>query len=166
MLTLSNDPVGATMEMTRPAFAKATPELTNALRQVGETLRAGSLDRRLVELVWLRVSQINGCGFCLDLHARDALKVGETLQRINCLPGWAEVDLYTPREKAALAWAESLTSLQDHAPDALYAGLTAHFNEREIAELTFAAALMNAWNRVAIGLRQPVREAPLLPPQP
>ena len=141
------------------------PEALGALAAVNATLKDSTLGIHLIDLVRQRISQINGCAYCVDSHARDLLAGGEDLQRLNSLSTWREVTLFTERERAALNWAESLTLLtQTQAPDEDFDALAAHFSEREIAELTMAAALMNAWNRIGVGLRLPVRPAPLKVP--
>lgn len=146
----------------RASFAHHSPDMLQAFRSVGAAVRASTLEPKLVELVWMRASQLNGCAYCLDLHTRDALKAGEELQRIACLAGWREAQFYSPRERAALAWSEALTNLQDgHGPEPLYADLQAVFSEKEIADLTGAIALINAWNRIMVGLRAPVRANPM-----
>ncbi len=115
----------------------------------------GTIDRRLKNLVDVRVSQINGCAFCLDMHAREARELGETQQRLDCLAGWRELPSFTDRERAALEWAEALTRIAEtHAPDDAYARMRAHFSEREIVDLTVAIAVMNAWNRTQISMRR------------
>jgi AhpD family alkylhydroperoxidase len=144
---------------------KVIPEAVGALGAVNATLEDSTLGMRLIDLVRQRISQINGCAYCVDSHARDLLTGGEDLQRLNSLGTWREVTLFTERERAALNWAESLTLLpQTQAPDEDFDALAAYFNEREIAELTMAAALMNAWNRIGVGLRVPVRAVPLKVP--
>jgi AhpD family alkylhydroperoxidase len=141
---------------------KVIPEAMGALAAVNTTLKDSTLGIHLIDLVRQRISQINGCAYCVDSHARDLLAGGEDLQRLNSLSTWREVTLFTERERAALNWAESLTLLtQTQAPDEDFNALAAHFTEREIADLTMAAALMNAWNRIGVGLRLPVRPAPL-----
>ena len=146
----------------RASFAHHAPDMLQAFRSAGAAVRAGMLEKKLIELVWMRASQLNGCAYCLDLHTRDSLKAGEDLQRIACLAGWREAEMYSPRERAALAWSEALTDLQDgHGPEADYAALQAVFSEKEIAELTGAIALINAWNRIMVGLRAPVRANPM-----
>jgi AhpD family alkylhydroperoxidase len=111
----------------------------------------------------LRVSQINGCAYCVDMHAREFLSAdGGDLQRLNSLSTWHEVPFYTDRERAALQWAESLTRMgETHAPREDFDALQPHFSEREIAELTMAIAVINAWNRIAGGLRTAVARKPL-----
>jgi AhpD family alkylhydroperoxidase len=102
----------------------------------------------------MRASQINGCAFCLHMHSKDARAAGETEERLYLLNAWRESSLYTPRERAALAWTEALTLVaQTGAPDADYEGLKPHFSETEIVNLTLLIGLINSWNRMAVGLR-------------
>lgn len=138
----------------RVHFAAVAPDGTKAFRAMHGYLQECGLPRELIELVNLRVSQINGCAYCLDLHCRELRKMGETQQRLDCLAAWREVPFFTDRERAALAWAESLTRIdRTAAPDADYEPLAGHFSEKEIADLTFAIANMNMMNRVGVGLR-------------
>jgi len=120
-----------------------------------ETVLAGSgLEYSLYELVKMRASQINGCAFCLHMHSRDTRAAGETEERLHLLAAWRESSLYTDRERAALAWTEALTLIsQTHAPDADYEGLTPHFTEVEIVNLTLLIGAINTWNRLAVGFR-------------
>ena len=112
------------------------------------------LEHSLIELVKMRASQINGCAFCLHMHSRDARAAGESEERLYLLSGWRESSLYTPRERAALAWTEALTRVADTgAPDADYEGLKPHFSEAEIVNLTLLITTINAWNRIAVGFR-------------
>ncbi len=130
------------------------PEGIAALRKVEAYIRQSGLSPRLIELVKMRASQINGCAFCLDMHSKDARKAGETEQRLYLLNGWRESPLYTPRERAALAWTEALTRVATtQAPDADYDALRPHFSEKEIVDLTILIGMINLWNRVAIGMR-------------
>ena len=113
-----------------------------------------SLGHRLLYLVKMRASQINGCAYCLHMHSSDALKEGEDAKRLFLLDAWEESNLYTPRERAALAWTDALTKVAEtHAPDAVYAEVKAQFSEQEIADLTVAIGMINTWNRISIGLR-------------
>ena len=108
----------------------------------------------LLNLVKLRASQINGCAFCLDMHSKDARKLGETEQRLYLLNAWRESPIYTPAERAALAWTEALTQIAEtHAPDADYELLQKHFSAKEVADLTILIGMINLWNRVAVGMR-------------
>ena len=112
------------------------------------------LEMSLIELIKTRVSQINGCAFCLHMHVTDAVKAGETHMRLHLLSAWRESSLFTPRERAALAWAEALTLLpQTGAPNADWAELQAHFSEAEQVNVTFAVGAINTWNRLAVGFR-------------
>ena len=119
-----------------------------------ETWLANSFDLKLLDLVKLRVSQMNGCAYCLHLHRRDAIKRGETDDRLLLLDAWRESQLYTDRELAALAWAESLTRIaESHAPDADYDKAASTFTDDELLALSVGVAMINAWNRLAIGFR-------------
>lgn len=115
---------------------------------------AKALDHRLLALVKTRVSQINGCAFCLHMHTAEARKTGETDARLLLLDAWPESALYTERERAALAWAEALTRIADtHAPDATWEEARRFFSEDELIALSIAIGMINAWNRLAIGFR-------------
>jgi len=110
------------------------------------------LDPRLWDLVFLRVSQINGCAFCVDNHAAQALQDGESARRLNALALWRDTPLFSDTERAALAWAERVTRLGDHGPsDEAFQSLQAHFSDKQVVTLTLAIALINALNRLAIG---------------
>jgi len=103
----------------------------------------------------LRVSQINGCAYCVDLHSKQLRKEGETEQRIDCLSVWDEVTFYTDRERAALEWAEAVTRVEaTRVPDDVYERVSEHFSEKELVDLTLVAANMNFWNRIAISFRR------------
>jgi AhpD family alkylhydroperoxidase len=116
---------------------------------------AGRLEPALIELVLMRVSQINGCAFCLDMHSKDARAAGETEQRLYVLPAWRETKLYSARERIALAWAEELTELASHeaVSDALYEQASQQFEEAELVDLTLLVVTINSWNRVNIAAR-------------
>ncbi len=125
-----------------------------ALRGVEAYLAKSGLDRRLLELIKTRASQINGCAYCLHMHREDALKAGEREERLLLLDAWRESALYTPRERAALAWTESLTRIAEtHAPDDAYEAARREFPGKQLADLSIAIAMINAWNRLAIGFR-------------
>ena len=114
------------------------------------------LEEALRELVCLRASQINGCAYCLDMHAKDARAGGETEQRIYALDAWREAPFYSARERAALAWTEALTLVShDHVPDEVYAAAREQFDERELADLSLAVVAINGWNRLMTALRAP-----------
>jgi AhpD family alkylhydroperoxidase len=119
-----------------------------------EAWLAKSLDPRLLHLVKMRASQINGCAFCLHMHSADARRHGETVERLLLLDAWHESALYSDRERAALAWTEALTNIAEtHAPDAVYAEVRKSFSDDELAALSIAIAMINAWNRLSIGFR-------------
>jgi AhpD family alkylhydroperoxidase len=125
-----------------------------ALLGVERYLHRSGLEHSLIDLVNLRVSQINGCAFCIDMHWKDLRAAGETEQRLYSLDAWRECPYYTDREVAALAWAESLTLVRDgHVPDTVYETARQHFNEKDLADLTLAIAMINTWNRLNIAAR-------------
>ncbi len=129
----------------------------NGLRLMYEmeaNLRHSGLEPALLELMKMRASQMNGCAFCLDMHSKDARAAGETEQRLYGLNAWRETPYYTDRERAALAWTEALTNIQQgHVPDAVFEEVRKHFSDEEIANLTLAVNQINAWNRIAISFR-------------
>ena len=117
--------------------------------------KGGRLEPALIQLVLMRVSQINGCAFCLDMHSKDARAAGETEQRLYLLPAWRETRLYTDRERIALAWAEELTELGSHdaVSDALYEEARRIFDEDALVDLTLLVVTINSWNRINIAAR-------------
>jgi len=133
---------------------KTAPEPIKALVAVEAAIKASGFEHSLIELVKLRASQINGCAYCIHMHATDARKSGETEMRIYMLNAWHESSLYTSRERAALAWTEALTLIsQTGAPDADYELVKQEFTEAEQINLTLLIGTINAWNRFAVGLR-------------
>jgi AhpD family alkylhydroperoxidase len=119
-----------------------------------ETWLAANLDPTLLDLVRTRASQVNGCAFCLHMHRDEALKHGETDDRLLLLTAWRESKLYTPRERAALAWTEALTLITEgHAPDDVYEEVRAEFSDDELIALSIAIGAINVWNRLSIGFR-------------
>ncbi|WP_439589166.1 carboxymuconolactone decarboxylase family protein [Hydrogenophaga sp.] len=146
------------MKTARLPWTDIAPKAFQAMAAVGVTTATSSLGLPLMELVKTRVSQLNGCAFCVDMHVRDLRKHGETWQRINSLVTWREADLYSPRERAALDWAESLTRLveQHGSRDTEFTALQGQFSDQEIVELCWTIAQINAWNRVCVGMRAPV----------
>jgi len=111
-----------------------------------------SIGRKLRAIIELRVSQINGCAYCLDLHTREARQAGETQQRLDCMTVWKKASFFDDAEKAALGWAEAITLIaKDGAPQPLFDELMKHYSDAEIADLTLIISQMNAWNRLAIG---------------
>ena len=148
----------------RLAWFKIAPKAFQAMIAVNGAIESSSLGKVLIDLVFARVSQINGCAYCLDMHVRDLRKQGEEWQRINSLATWREVSFFNERERAALAWAESLTRLADRydAREAEFAALKANFSDLEIAELSVAIAQINTWNRLNVASGVPVAVKPLL----
>jgi AhpD family alkylhydroperoxidase len=125
-----------------------------ALIRIAEAVKASGLDVKIFELVKVRASQMNGCAFCLNMHVEEARQAGETDQRLHVLAAWRESPLFTERERAALAWTEALTRLdQGHVPDAVYEEARAAFDEGELAQLTSAIVMINAWNRISVAYR-------------
>ena len=121
-----------------------------------QSVKESTLEPLLIELVKMRASQINGCAFCLDKHGKDARAMGEDESRLDMLAAWREAPVYTDRERAALAWCESLTLLPETgAPDGDYEPLKEYFSEDEILALSFLIVVINGWNRLAVGFRQP-----------
>lgn len=134
----------------RIEWAKQAPDAYKAMVGLEQALAKSGLESSLLELVRLRASQINGCAYCVNMHANDARKAGETEQRLQTLSVWEETRFFTERERAALAWVESLTLLPDrHAPQ--HDALREHFSDSEIVNLTLAIATINAWNRFGVG---------------
>lgn len=132
----------------------AAPEGAKAMMEVEKSLQNSGLEASLQDLVRLRASQINGCAFCIHMHVTEALTHGEDALRLQLLDGWRDSPLYTDRERAALAWTESLTLVADtRAPDEAYEGLDPHFTDEEKVSLTFLITTINGWNRISVGLR-------------
>jgi len=123
---------------------------------LGKSAEASTLERKLLELVKLRTSQINGCAYCIDMHSKDARALGETEQRLYALNAWRETSFYSDRERAALEWTEALARVaESHMPDDLYERVRAQFDEAEIVALTIAAVATSGWNRLVISFRVP-----------
>ena len=140
--------------MNRLDYAKEKPEFIAKLRAITREQEQFQLNPNLRALVELRISQVNGCVYCVDLHAREVRALGENQQRLDSLPVWKESPFFDTREKAALAWAESVTDIAtSHAEDEVYQPLREHFTPRQISDLTFAVSLMNAFNRLAVAMR-------------
>ncbi|MBZ9936260.1 carboxymuconolactone decarboxylase family protein [Mesorhizobium sp. BR1-1-16] len=138
----------------RLSFHTASPEAVKAMLALSAYVADCGIERSLAELVKIRASQINGCANCLHMHTADARKAGESEARIYLLTAWRESLLYTPRERAALAWTEALTKLSEtNAPDEDYAALAAHFSPKEQVDLTLIINVINSWNRLAVGFR-------------
>ena len=133
---------------------QVAPDAMKALVAVETYLHQTALGSQLIELVKMRASQINGCAYCLDSHSKQLRKGGETEQRIYLLNAWRESPLYSPRERAALAWTDALTLIAEtQAPDDAYEEVRQHFDEKELVDLTTLIGMINLWNRLAISLR-------------
>jgi len=136
-------------------YTAAAPDAYRAMLALGQTVKQSGLEERLLELVFLRCSQINGCAFCLDMHGAALRRAGESPVRLDMVAGWREAGpAFTARERAALALAEALTRVADAGlPDAIYAEALEHFGEGGTANLAFAVAVINGWNRLAVAFR-------------
>ena len=141
---------------------QAGPDAMKAVAALETYVKGSGLEASLIELIKMRASQINGCAYCLDMHARDARAKGESEQRLYLLDAWRESPLYSDRERAALAWTEAVTlGSQTRVLDEVYEEARRNFSEEELVKLTVAVATINAWNRIAISFRavHPVRKA-------
>lgn len=135
-------------------YMKAAPETMRAMSALNRAVNQSGLEKALLELVKLRASQLNGCGYCIDMHSKDARTHGETEQRLYALSAWRETPFYTERERAALEWTENVTLIsQSQVSDALYARMQQHFTDEELVNLTMAIVVINGWNRLAIPFR-------------
>ena len=136
-------------------FYKASPDSMKAMMALEQQGIGSSLESSLIELVRLRISQINGCTYCVDLHSTDARKAGEDERRLAALVVWRETTLFGERERAALEWAESVTRVADtHVPDEVWLHVKPYFTDSEIVDLTMVVNTVNAWNRLAIAFRK------------
>lgn len=141
------------MEQRISAYEKGQRAL-KVMYGFGSYLAKSPVERRLLDLVYFRVSQINGCAYCLDMHSKDLRAEGETEQRLYMLEAWRESPFYSDRERAALAWAESVTNVTDgHVPDKVYEEARNHFSEEELIDLTLAIVAINGYNRINIAFR-------------
>ncbi len=135
-------------------YAAAQPEATQAMRELERTVRRSGLEAPLLELVRMRVSQINGCAYCIDMHSKDARASGESEQRLYALSAWREAPFFSDRERVALAWAEAVTCIADTGvSDDLYSQALERFSQAELVMLTLAVIAINGWNRMAISFR-------------
>jgi AhpD family alkylhydroperoxidase len=141
----------------RTSYAKSAPDVLQSMLALSGAVRKSGLPEQLLALIEYRVSQMNGCAFCLDMHSKDLRALGETEQRIYIVSAWREVaHLYSARERAALAWAEAVTSLaHQDVPDPVYAEARKEFSDQELAELTLGVVAINGWNRLNIAFRTP-----------
>jgi len=134
-------------------FPQVSAEAAKPFLRLGAYLAASGLETSLLELVKIRASQINSCAYCLDMHTKDARAAGETEQRIYLLNAWHESPFFSERERAALAWTEAVTLVSDGVSDEVYETAREQFTEKELVDLTWAIALINGWNRMAISFR-------------
>jgi AhpD family alkylhydroperoxidase len=138
-------------------YEHASPNAVKAMYNLQAAVNRSGLEHSLQELVKLRASQINGCAYCIDMHSKDAKARGESDERLHLLPAWREAPHYTPRERAALLWTETLTRIADRGvPDEVYDQVSQEFSEEELTNLTLAVITINAWNRFAISFRPEV----------
>lgn len=136
-------------------YGKIAPGSVQAMYKLHKYVETSGLEKSLLELIKTRVSQINGCAYCIDMHTKDARANGETEQRLYALNAWRETPFYTGRERTALAWAEEITLIaQTHASDEEFEAVRAEFSEEEVVKLTMAIITINGWNRLAIGFRE------------
>lgn len=146
-----------TTPTARLPYFQLAPKAFQGMLNVSGAIRKDLLGARLTDLVFLRVSQINGCAYCIDMHWRDLIKLDADPRHLNAVAGWREAPFFTDRERAALNWAEAVTSRSHYATsDQEFARLKEHFSDQEIVELGFAIAVINAWNLLNLGFRNPV----------
>ena len=152
---------------SRPSYAKSAPEVVQSMLTLVSAVRKSGLPEQLIALLDYRVSQINGCAYCLDMHSKDLRALGETEQRIYMISAWREAEhLYSARERAALAWAEAVTTLKhNEVPDAVYDAARKEFSDKELVDLTMAVIAINGWNRLAISFRTVAGTYQPTPPQ-
>ena len=146
---------------TRTNYYRAAPKVVKSLMAMEDAAKDLTIPLTLRELIKMRVSQINGCAYCLDMHAPEARAAGVSQQKLDVLAAWRESPAFDARERAALGWAEALTRIEaTGAPDADYYALAAEFTEQERAEVTFVITSINTWNRFAVGFRavHPIRK--------
>jgi AhpD family alkylhydroperoxidase len=149
--TTNQIPVRLDFDTLAAGFGKAMAHLDRAATR---ELDEAGIDPKLRELIRIRASQLNGCAYCIDMHTKDARAIGETEQRLYALPAWRETPFFTARERAALAWTETVTLMADtHVPDASYAAVAADFSPAEVAALTSLIVMINAWNAVGVSTR-------------
>ena len=134
-------------------YRRLAPAPLNAYIAFTSAAEAAGIEHSLLELIKTRVSQVNGCAFCVDMHTRDARAHGETERRLYALAVWHEAPFFTPRERAALAWAEALTRLPDGVSDELFAATREQFTDAELGALSFAVIAINGWNRLGVAFR-------------
>ncbi|MBD9508103.1 carboxymuconolactone decarboxylase family protein [Ensifer sp. ENS07] len=135
-------------------YAQLSPELFKALMGFSNEIKKGSIEQSILDLVDIRASQINGCTFCLDMHSKEATIHGERPLRLYHIAAWRESTLFSPRERAALAWTEAVTKLSEGGvSDELYERVRGHLSEKELSDLTFQIMAINAWNRISVAVK-------------
>ncbi|RVL00864.1 carboxymuconolactone decarboxylase family protein [Sinorhizobium meliloti] len=139
---------------SRVNFAKAAPDAYKAVAALDSYVKGSGIEPRLIHLIKLRASQINGCAYCVDMHTKEARHSGLSQQWINLVCVWRESPHFDERERAVLGWTEALTNVAEtRAPDDAYEALKAHFNEEEMTKITVAIGAINVWNRLCVGFR-------------
>ncbi|MDS1139399.1 carboxymuconolactone decarboxylase family protein [Pusillimonas sp. SM2304] len=135
-------------------YIQQSPELFKKFMEFSNTLKSSAIEESIRDLVSIRASQLNGCGFCLDMHVKEAHLHGERALRLHHVATWRESTLFAPRERAALAWAEALTQLPEHGvPDEIYERVRTQLNEKELSDLTFELMAINGWNRANVAFK-------------
>lgn len=135
-------------------YQRISPDGYRAMLALNKFAETCGLEHALLELIKIRASQINGCAYCIDMHAIDARAGGESEQRVYLLDAWREAPFYSDRERAALAWTEAVTLVgQTHVPDGVFEEARRHFSEEELVNLTWAVVVINGWNRIAVAFR-------------
>jgi AhpD family alkylhydroperoxidase len=135
-------------------YGKYGQEALQSMYGLEKYIAESGLDHKLIHLIKLRASQVNGCAYCIDMHSIDARALGETEQRLYALDAWRETPFFSDRERAALEWTESLTLVSEtHVPDGVYENTRKYFSEKEIVDLTILVSTINMWNRIAISMR-------------
>lgn len=139
---------------TRINYYAKWPKAFEKFVELEAILKESSLESRLIHLIKLRASQLNGCTFCIDMHVKEAIIDGESHLKLHHVAGWKESNLFTEKERAAMMWTEALTNISvDNTRDEVYDAVRVHFDEKEIVELTVAISLINSWNRFAVSFR-------------
>ncbi len=135
-------------------YRKYAGEALQTMLNLEKYISGTGLDEKMVELMKMRASQINGCAYCLDMHSIDARAIGESEQRLYALNAWRETPFFSDRDRAALAWTEAITLVSEtHVPDEVFEEVKKYFSEKEIVDLTLVATAINMWNRIAIAMR-------------
>ncbi len=147
--------------MQRLNYAAASPDALPKLLAVSAFVHHCGLDPKLLELIFLRTSQINGCAWCLEFHSKRALHAGETQQRLNLLAAWRDAPLYSPKERAALEWTEAVTQIAGHqVPDEIYQRARQEFHDADLTNLTIAVGMINLWNRLNVAFQTDLSSVP------